>query len=415
MASAERQALTIAPRPMRPVAFQGSDTAWRALCECYPGAETPDVLLAVLDYCAARKLDPFKKPVHVVPMWNERLRRRVQVVMQGINEIETTASRTKQYAGIDPPVWGPISERTFRGTVEDNGQTKAIEVRMQFPEWCRVVVYRIVNGERRAFAAECWWIEYYARASFRSEVPNARWQQAPRQMLHKCAKAAALRSAFPEEGFGPAAEEMEDRPLDVEGLTLDGVATELVDPPATPPPAQPPAPADERRPVEPPRAQPPKRPPARSEPADPLDEQDPARWMHNLRTSLNVADTADELHAIATDPRVVRAQQSAPAAIKAEITALIKAGYARFADVDEPPPDAPPQDDPRDEPQDGDDTAELLAEIAQMDLRALDDARTNAIWAARRRELFPPDQERIDDAMALRRLALRRAAGTAAT
>ena len=34
----------------------------------YPGASTESVLM-VLDYCKARKLDPFLKPVHIVPMW----------------------------------------------------------------------------------------------------------------------------------------------------------------------------------------------------------------------------------------------------------------------------------------------------------------------------------------------------------
>ena len=44
---------------------------WKALVEaCYPNAKTIDSVAMVLSYCKARNLDPFKRPVHIVPMWS---------------------------------------------------------------------------------------------------------------------------------------------------------------------------------------------------------------------------------------------------------------------------------------------------------------------------------------------------------
>src|SRR5207344_652631 len=97
-----------------------------------------------------------------------------------------------------------------------------VEVTVTFPVWCAVTVYRLVGNEKRAFAEPVYWIEAYAKAGFRTEVPNARWTQAPRQMLHKCAKSASLRAAFPEEGLGYSADEMEDREIETGGVTIDG-------------------------------------------------------------------------------------------------------------------------------------------------------------------------------------------------
>lgn len=234
-----QNALSIAPRYQQPPNFGGTAVKWRALCELYPAAESPDAIIAVLDYCAARSLDPYRKPVHIVPMYNSRLHRKVQVVMQGINEIETTAARSKLWAGISEPKWGEEVEKTFRGQYEeDNGTVKQVAVTLAFPVSCGLIAYKLVGGSPRAFYAEAWWMECYGRSGFRSEVPNARWQQAPRQMLHKVTKAAVLRMTFPEDVGGQyAAEEMEGRDIEHGGLTIDGtVATP--DAPEAPPAAE---------------------------------------------------------------------------------------------------------------------------------------------------------------------------------
>jgi RecT family protein len=101
----------------------GIDRAgWKALVEAiYPNAETADAIVMALSYCRARNLDPFKRPVHIVPMWSSVAGKMIETVWPGISELRTTAFRTGQYAGMPAPDFGPTIERTFKGV---NGGVK---------------------------------------------------------------------------------------------------------------------------------------------------------------------------------------------------------------------------------------------------------------------------------------------------
>ncbi|WP_415878311.1 phage recombination protein Bet [Methylomonas sp. TEB] len=206
-----------------------SEQSWKVLTEVtFPTAKTPEAILMALDYCKARKLDIFKKPVHIVPMWSAALGRNVETVWPSIMEIQTTASRTGVWAGMDRPVWGPDVTKTFTGRYkDDNEQWQESSVTVTFPEWVAVTVYRIVGGKRCAFTEEVYWLEAYSTASGKnSQVPTAMWIKRPKGQLAKCGKAASLRAAFPEE-CGYAAEEMDGKALDdiVDGSVIDGEET----------------------------------------------------------------------------------------------------------------------------------------------------------------------------------------------
>lgn len=162
----------------------------------YPGAKDESIKL-VLSYCRAAGLDPMQKPVHLVPMnvkkagggrddyeWRD-------VVMPGIGLYRTQAARTGELAGIDEPQFGPM--------------ISAFGV--EFPDWCKVTVYRMIGGQRVAFTACEFWTENYATARRDSDAPNAMWKRRPRGQLAKCAEAQALRKAFPELGAQPTADE----------------------------------------------------------------------------------------------------------------------------------------------------------------------------------------------------------------
>jgi phage recombination protein Bet len=196
---------------------------WRVLVEAtYPNARTPEAVMMALDYCKARGLDPFKKPVHIVPMWNSQLRREVETVWPGINEIQTTAARTGQWAGMDAPQWGPDMPRKFKGRNKVDGEWVDEEVELTIPEWCSVTVYRMIGNHRCSFEEPVFWLEAYARKG-RSELPNEMWRKRTRGQLHKVAKAAALRAAFPEEGEYTA-EEMYGKEIgEVEGVVIDHI------------------------------------------------------------------------------------------------------------------------------------------------------------------------------------------------
>lgn len=377
--------VTIAPRYQRPPGFGGTDVAWRVLCDLYPAAETPDVVMAVVEYCTARKLDPLRKPVHVVPMYNARLRRKVQVVMQGINELETTAHRTGLWSGMELPQWGPDETRIFRGEYEnDDGSKRAVEVSITFPVWCAVKVWRLVKGEPRAFAEQIFWIEAYGRAGFRSEVPNARWTQAPRQMLHKVAKAAALRAAFPEEVGEYAAEELDGHTVeDHAGPTIDHVSE---------PPAQSPAPE----------------PPGSGTLAlHLLEETNGDRWFKALYGLLRAAAALDEVHAIRQHRTVREAlapESTIPTLMRRNIEDAFRDAHTRLA---------PSGDDGRSDPG-GDPVAEIIAEIDTItNAPALDRLLASADFRSRMRAAiadFPPDEDRVNEAISARRAILGRAA-----
>lgn len=160
----------------------------------FPGAKDESILLAV-DYCKARKLDILKKPCHIVPMYVKDSKTGQSnwrdVIMPGIYEQRITAFRTGQMAGQDEAIFGETI--TYLGVLA--------------PEWCKVTVYRFINGERCAFSHT----EYFSEACSTTEEKdnkgiktgvlkvNSVWTRRPRGQLAKCAEAGALRKAFPDE------------------------------------------------------------------------------------------------------------------------------------------------------------------------------------------------------------------------
>ena len=215
----------------------GIDRAgWKALVEAiYPNAETADAIIMALSYCRARNLDPFKRPVHIVPMWSSVAGKVVETVWPGISELRTTAFRTGQYAGMSEPDFGPTIERTFKGRA-GRGKSKGQErnITLQFPEWCRIAITRELNGKERSFVGpKVYWLEAYAKW-VDTDVPNEMWANRPVGQLEKCAEAGALRRAFPEEiGNALTAEEMEGQhTLDAAAHLSEKPKPESVTPPS---------------------------------------------------------------------------------------------------------------------------------------------------------------------------------------
>ncbi len=191
--------------------------AWRVLTESiFPAAKTPEAIGMALAYCKQRGLDIFKRPVHIVPIWNSALKKMVETVWPGISELRTTASRTREYAGIDECVFGPTISRVFKGRVKRGDKWVDMTVEVTFPEWAQVTVYRRLGAYLAKFVGpKCFWLETYASIG-QTDIPNDRWQRASFGQHEKCTEAAALRRAFPEEiGNEYTAEEMEgQRSLD---------------------------------------------------------------------------------------------------------------------------------------------------------------------------------------------------------
>lgn len=188
--------------------FGVDQSGWRALTDAvFPLATSAESVKLALSYCKARRLDVFKRVVHIVPVWSKQMNRMVDTVWPGVGELRTTAFRTGLYAGKDEAEFGVDKKEDLSG------------VAITFPDWCRITVYRIVGSQRVAFSGpKTYWTETYATAGRTTTAPNEMWRKRPRGQLEKCAEAAALRAAFPEELGGEySAEEMEGQVIDTSG------------------------------------------------------------------------------------------------------------------------------------------------------------------------------------------------------
>lgn len=174
----------------------------------YPGASDASVQM-VLDYCRARHLDPFLHPVHIVPMYDSKLKANRDVIIPGLNLYRTQAAESGRLAGISEPEFGDPITFTYGGRD------------MSAPEWCRVTVKRLL---KTGYVAEFTAVEYFTESCAVSKegIPTPMWRKRPRGMLAKCAESQALRKAFPDICPDRTAEE-------VEGHDIDPDAPDIVD------------------------------------------------------------------------------------------------------------------------------------------------------------------------------------------
>lgn len=183
----------------------------------YPGAQVTSIKM-VLGYCKAAGLDPMQKPVHIVPMWDNKAGTMRDVVMPGIGLYRTQAARSGECAGVSEPEFGPDTTETIGGQ------------QITFPAWCRATVKRrLPTGEVVEFTAKEFWKENYAvkGGKEKSIAPNAMWTKRPYGQIAKCAEAQALRKAFPEIGSEPTADEMAGKSLHEDETIIDASTGEI--------------------------------------------------------------------------------------------------------------------------------------------------------------------------------------------
>lgn len=128
---------------------------------------TEDEFRLFISIATSRGLDPVLNQIHAV-------KRNGKVTFQvAIDGFRLIASRTGEHAGTDE------IEYAY------NQKDEIISA--------RCCVYRVVGGQRCAFAATVFWEEFYPR----EEKMAFMWNKMPHVMLGKCAEAQALRKAFP--------------------------------------------------------------------------------------------------------------------------------------------------------------------------------------------------------------------------
>ncbi len=133
--------------------------------------DTNDQQLKLFLYTAqARGLDPLLKQIHGI------VRKGEMAIQVGIDGLRLIAARTGDYAGNDEPAF-----------VEGD----------KYPSKATVTVWRLVQGERRAFTDSAYWAEFYP-----DDSSGFMWRKLPHVMLGKVAESRALRKAFPHETSG---------------------------------------------------------------------------------------------------------------------------------------------------------------------------------------------------------------------
>lgn len=319
----------------------------------YPGAKRESIAL-VLSYCRVNKVDPMTKPVHIVrmkvktgydPVKRQNIEEWRDVLMPGIGDYRIKAARSGEYGGKTEPEFGPVVKDKLGG------------VDVSYPQWCKITVHRIVQGQPRAFTAKEYWLENYANDGH-SDKPNYMWKKRAFGQLAKCTEAQALRMAFPEfSGSQPTAEEMEGKEA-FAGQTIDYEEPEVRREQHAPPTGS----SGDERGASAARAGVTYTPPKPGgltplghelqEKRDAAEAERRAKWLAKFRESMAWADTAEQVEAIVGRESVKNARENWPLADRRMIETLIKQTYDRLSGIFSHPngdpddwdesPDSPP-------------------------------------------------------------------------
>lgn len=166
---------------------------------------TDDEVAVFVHVCNRTGLDPFVKQIHAVKRrvknedtdrYEDRWAHQV-----GIDGFRLVADRTGKYDGRLEPEFFDAA-----------GNAKKVWLDKVPPRACRIGVLR--KGIREPFYVTVLWDEYVQTR--RDGKPTRQWAEKPTIMLAKCAEAAAIRAAFPQELSGVYAPEELMRGMETE-------------------------------------------------------------------------------------------------------------------------------------------------------------------------------------------------------
>lgn len=184
-AKANRRAITLVRAPQneivtyapQPLAFTPEQR--QMIREHYAAGASEAEFEVLLEICKVRRLNPLLRQVHLVRRYDKDKDRYVWAVQISIDGLRAIAERTGLYNGQDEAEFGPKNEAGF-------------------PEFAKVRVYR--KGWDRPAVGVAYWAEYVQTT--KQGQPTRFWRDMPHNQIAKCAEAAALRKAFPEDCGG---------------------------------------------------------------------------------------------------------------------------------------------------------------------------------------------------------------------
>lgn len=138
-----------------------------------------------------------------------------------------------------------------------------------------------------------------------------------------------------------------------------------------------------------------------------LDKLNGDAWLRALRRLLETASTLNGVHAVARHRTVTKTldDPATPTLVRANIRDWLREAHERMA-----PSVGDEQGQTKQQtkqPSSDDPVEALLAQVEAMDLITLNGLASNAQWRAKLRDLFPPDTDRVDEAVQARIIALR--------
>jgi phage recombination protein Bet len=129
-----------------------------------------------IQVCNRLGLDPFAKQIYLIRRWDKRQNKHIASVQVSIDGFRVVAERSRKYRGQTMPEWcGP------------DGVWRDVWLSNEPPAAARVGVWR--EGNREPLYRVALWRSYAQQSGL--------WNNMPEVMLLKCAEAAALRAAFP--------------------------------------------------------------------------------------------------------------------------------------------------------------------------------------------------------------------------
>lgn len=193
---------------IRPGQTQWTDEQMAVLRHMSTERATKADLDVFLHRCQQLELDPFAGQIHLVEYGGK------PTIQVGIHGLESTSRTTADRAGVDieweDPAWcGPDGQWVDVWLSEEPPTAARAVLLRDGKRYPQVCLYREFVGMKKVYRDKKWTGEW--------EV-NSMWAGKPAHMLNKCARAGALRSAFPRQLSNVyAPEELGERPETVHG------------------------------------------------------------------------------------------------------------------------------------------------------------------------------------------------------
>jgi phage recombination protein Bet len=136
--------------------------------------------------CRAVRLDPLRKQVYAFVFGKKDPEKRQLTIVTSIGGYRSIAERTGAYRPDDKAPRFDMGEK--------NPDTNPLGIQR-----CEVTVYKHSHGEWWPVVGEAWWDEYVPLYKGKIDETKRGWIKMPRIMIAKCAEAAALRKAWPDD------------------------------------------------------------------------------------------------------------------------------------------------------------------------------------------------------------------------